>query len=638
MVNTKKRSISKKSKDRSIRKRLFKVFVRWLPLIVIGLIFGVARQAVDILRNDVLGRAFDFVLSEVGIDTYDALWIILILAVLSAVFSVITTYCMGKTTHFGMFDFTMSTIKHIKRLPMAFLERHSTGDFVSRINNDLKVIRDFIGDEFIRILISAIASISIMVYFVMKNWILGTTVIVVVAIIMPIIEKSMKKLEVLQVESLEKKGDTTSIASDVLQGIRETKAFNAREVVVSEFNKIAHEEQVSAINAAVKAMMGKLYSGLASQIPTVIVLGVGGWLVFAGKTTIGVVFALNTSLMILRGNLYTTTFGITMWKKVLAGAIRVFELWDKESEYDIWERERNNTMSYEIETDYIYSFKNVSFAYPLEKEDLNRDKEIKDENINKMILKNINIDIKKGETIAFVGRSGCGKTTLLKLMAGFYSVNEGAILRNGVNIADMTLDDIRADLAMVSQDSFLFSETIQNNISYGKGVGISESNDKNKITPEIDIINASKAANIHAFVQNQPQKYQSLVGERGIKLSGGQRQRVSIARAIYKNADILLLDEPTSALDTQSEYIVQDALTELMKEKTSIIVAHRLSGIKGADRIYVMDEGEIVEEGTHDELINNKGLYHELYQRQLFDKDIKVGAMIDMGRMIENGQ
>lgn len=625
MIKTKKQTSSpEKTKDRKIRKRLFKVFVRWLPLIVIGLIFGIARQAADILRNDVLGRAFDFVLSNVGIDTYDALWIILVLAVLSALSSVITTYCMGKTTHFGMFDFTMITIKHIKRLPMAFLDRHSTGDFVSRINNDLKGVRDFIGNEFINILISVIASISIMVYFVIKNWILGSTVIVVVAIIMPIIEKSMKKLERLQVENLEKKGDTTSIASDVLQGIRETKAFNAREKVVSEFNKIAHEEQVASIKASTKAMMGKLYSGLASQIPTVIVLGVGGWLVFAQKTTIGVVFALNTSLLILRENLYTTTYGITMWKKVLAGAIRVFELWDKDSEYDIWERQRDNTISSDAENDYVYSFKNVSFAYPLEKEDLYKEEKTIAENIDKMVLKNIDIDINKGETIAFVGRSGCGKTTLLKLIAGFYNVNEGVIFKKGVDIADMKLDDVRADLTMVSQNSFLFSETIHNNISYGKGVGIFESNDENKITPEIDIINASKAANIHAFVQKQPHKYQSLVGERGIKLSGGQRQRVSIARAIYKDADILLLDEPTSALDTESEYIVQDALAELMKEKTSIIVAHRLSGIKGADRIYVMDEGEIVEQGTHDKLISDKGLYYELYQRQLSDKDSEL--------------
>jgi ABC-type multidrug transport system fused ATPase/permease subunit len=375
-------------------------------------------------------------------------------------------------------------------------------------------------------------------------------------------------------------------------------------------------------------MKSSLIGRIASNMPGIIVFALGGWLVLNGKTTIGVVFALNASMGYLRYNTYMSMQGFTVWKKTAASAVRIFDLWDKKTEDETWENIDKDISHNNPKDHSVFTFNNVSFSYSDNIDDKDEEK-LKEKQKEAHVLKNISFSINKGETIAFVGRSGCGKTTLLKLMAGFYKAGCGRITKNGIDIRDLELDEIRNDMAMVSQDAFLFPVTIHNNILYGTGAGVNESDGNNYIEPGDEVIHAAKLARIHSFIEAQPKKYESLVGERGIKLSGGQRQRLSIARAIIKNADILLLDEPTSALDTDAEHKVHTALNKLMENKTSIIAAHRLSGIKNADRIYVMDSGEIIEAGTHKELIEGKGLYYELYHRQM--KETQVGINEECG-------
>lgn len=610
-------------------RRLLEEFKKWIPFIILAIIFGLVWQSTRVAINDVLGRALDFILDDNGIDPYDAIWIIVGLALIKGISTVISTYSTARTKNHGIFSFGSKVVNHIKRLPMTFIERYSTGDFVSRVNNDIGNIREFIGNQAVVIFESTVTSIVIIAYFIYKNVLLGIIVAVVMVIVLPLLDKAIKNLQHLQKSALVKKADSASKASDILQGIRETKAFNARDKVIEEYNAKVIKERDADIAANIKEGNGFLFAQLSSEIPSFIVLGLGGWLVLQDKITIGSIFALNASLMLLKSNIFGVFYGLTTWKKAAAAASRIFDISDKENEYTEWEKNQpDNKKTALKDSDIVYSFRNVSFSYAANKVEINEDgTNVEIESETKMVLKNINLNIKKGETIAFVGRSGCGKTTLLKLMAGFYKITEGCIIKNGVDITDMKIDDIRSDLAMVSQDSYLFPLTVHNNISYGKGFGLEKStgtDDNNEIFPENDITDAAKAANIHDFIENQSKKYESLVGERGIKLSGGQRQRIAIARAVIKDTDILLLDEPTSALDTESEYIVQTAFNKLMKDKTSIIVAHRLSGIKNADRIYVIDKGEIVEQGTHESLISSQKLYYELYQRQLQEQEMAV--------------
>ena len=231
-------------------------------------------------------------------------------------------------------------------------------------------------------------------------------------------------------------------------------------------------------------------------------------------------------------------------------------------------------------------YKNVSFEYEQ----------------NKSILKNINIDIKKGQTVAFVGSSGSGKSTIANLLLRFYDVNSGEILVDGTDIKNLTLESLRDKIGVVSQDVFLFNDTVKYNIAYGK----LDAGDE-------EIENAAKAANAHKFISAMPDGYNTLIGERGMKLSGGEKQRIAIARAMLKNPPILVLDEATSALDSESEKLVQEAIETLMKNRTVILIAHRLSTVKNADQIIVIDKGTVVERGKHQELLDKNGVYAKLY-------------------------
>lgn len=595
------------------------IFSKWFPLLILGSFLGIMQQGLKIAINDILGSTLDYITINNGIKPVTGMIIIIGLGLLNGVLGYNAVYIMGKVSYFGIYKFVVATIKKVKRLPLAYIERHASGDLISRMLNDLAEVCIFFGQQMLVLMMDVITCFVLIAYFLWKDLILGAIVVGCIIILVPVLDRAIKGHREIHKDAMSKKGNSTSKLNDVLQGIREVKAFNAKDIIKKEYADITADERDIAITAMKKENSGFLFGRYVGFIPPFVVYGVGGWLLLNDMITLGTIYAIILTIKYLTDSLYTVVQSATLWKKVSAAGDRLFELIDEKSEDEVWDEQKVSVEK--IDVNYVYSFRDVCFAYSTNQE---KD-DIKHISQNKLVLKNINFDISKGESVAFVGRSGSGKSTLLKLMAGFYPIKNGNIFKYGNNIAGQSLKQIRDDLAMVSQDAFLFPTTIQNNITYGMGIGNEKRNRENNITMDEKIVNAAKDANIHEFIEGQPNKYQSIVGERGIRLSGGQRQRITIARAMIKDADILLLDEPTSALDTESENKIQKAIDQLRKNKTSIIVAHRLSSIKNVDRIYVLDYGQIIEIGSHNELIDKQGLYYELYNKQL-DENNREGA------------
>jgi subfamily B ATP-binding cassette protein MsbA len=386
-------------------------------------------------------------------------------------------------------------------------------------------------------------------------------------------------------KSQETIGRISDILDETLSGMRIIKAFNAINFSKNRFEKEVKNYAEFNISMQKRQALAGPTSEFLGVFVVVAVLLIGGGMILAGNSELDagrfITFIAIYSQLLVPAKQLSSAFSNV--QRGLASAERIFGIIDlKPAITD--KSTAKNLEEFKSEL----SFNDVSFAYGEEK-----------------VLKNININIQKGETIALVGPSGGGKSTLADLIPRFYDPVEGEVQIDGVSLKDITVESIRAKMGIVSQESILFNDTIFNNIAFGKP----------ECTLE-EVMQAAKVANAHEFIAQMEGGYEAKIGERGTKLSGGQRQRISIARAILKNPDILILDEATSALDSESEKLVQDALTNLMKNRTSIVIAHRLSTIQEADKIYVMQDGEIIEEGKHENLMEKGGVYKKLIEIQ----------------------
>ena len=361
--------------------------------------------------------------------------------------------------------------------------------------------------------------------------------------------------------------------------------------VIKSFCREKHEEKRFAVNNKdyynVQQRIVRVDARTTPVMEVLSMTGVSIVLWFGGKDVINGAWTLGdfTAFILAVQQMYQPIKNFSQLNSTIQQAVsaseRVFEILDEESKiFNLPDAKNIDVFSNDI------VYKNVSFEYEQ----------------SKSILKNINIDIKKGQTVAFVGSSGSGKSTIANLLLRFYDVNSGEILVDGTNIKNLTLESLRDKIGVVSQDVFLFNDTVKYNIAYGK----LDAGDE-------EIEKAAKAANAHKFISAMPDGYNTLIGERGMKLSGGEKQRIAIARAMLKNPPILVLDEATSALDSESEKLVQEAIETLMKNRTVILIAHRLSTVKNADQIIVIDKGTVVERGKHQELLDKNGVYAKLY-------------------------
>ena len=475
------------------------------------------------------------------------------------------------------------TFEKMVRLPVKYYSNQSTGVLMSRITNDINLVQSSIPTiiSMFRAVLTMVGLIGVIFYMNYQLALIALVLYPIFIFPLSIISKKLRKYSHLGQERM---GDLTSVLQESFSGIRVVKAFVAEEKEVDRFEK-ANAQTIKYANKSVLA--GNLASPLTEALGSFgigAVLLMGGYQVISGTSTTGTFIAFLAALVQIYEPVKLFANSNNALQASIAASDRVFSMFDEEDEVI----ENKGTITCNAEGKDI-EFKNVSFKY---------DNDI-------YALKDVSFTVKAGSTIAFVGPSGAGKTTMAHLIPRFYDVTDGAILIGGVDIKEYDLYSLRHNIATVSQDAFLFNDTIRNNISYSKANATDE-----------EIKKAARAAYADEFIESFPEKYDTLCGERGVKLSGGQKQRVTIARALLKNPPILILDEATSALDTESERVVQKALDNLMQGRTSFVVAHRLSTILNADMIVVFNKGGIEAIGRHEEILVSSPTYKKLYEMQ----------------------
>ena len=481
--------------------------------------------------------------------------------------------------------FRMDIFRHIHKLPYGFFEKDTTGKLMSRAVNDVNAMLMTLARHVKDALQNIVMFLGLLFWVFYLKWDWALIAIFVIPFALVPVSIVGKKLRHLGRRGQEIIADITSTMLESFSGIKIVRAFGL---------EVIEEKKLDKDNQAFLDNMRKnvKYTELTSPLMEVLgifggsaVLWYGGSQVMSGEVTQGTFFAFILGMFMMYDPMRVLFKLYTDVQIALAASERVYSILDEEPE-----KMRDGEMDmpgfqHQIE------YKNVSFKYPSRET---------------MVLKNINLTVKKSEVLAIVGMSGAGKSTLADLLFKFFIVTEGEILIDGENINILNSHSLRSNIALVTQETFLFNDTILANIQFGRPDATRE-----------EVIDAAKAAHVDIFVRNLDDNYNTVIGERGVMLSGGQRQRIAIARAILRNAPILVLDEATSALDSESEKLVQDALHRLMEHRTTFVIAHRLSTIKTADRIIVMEQGEIIGSGTHEELMVDCPQYQKYYEMQV---------------------
>lgn len=503
---------------------------------------------------------------------------------IKGVFYYTYTSLMDTTGQRIISDLRKRLFAHIHDLPISFFHNTPTGELISRIINDATLIQTAVSRSLIGVMKDLFQIFGLLGVVFYLNWRLAAVSMIFLPLAVVPVVKFGKKFRQLSTNNQQTVAQVSNILHETITGHRIVKAFGMEQYETSRFaamidrlfSIIVKDIKINSLQHPIMEFLGGVGIGA--------VIWYGGHQVIAGQSTPGAFLAFLTAMVMIYEPIKGVSNINSPVQQGLAAAARVFGLLEiKPAIVDNPNAQDMPPFHQEI------SFQEVSFGY----------------GGGEMVLKKINLAVKAGEVLALVGTSGGGKTSLVNLLPRFFDVSKGRLLIDGNDIRNITVKSLRAQIAIVSQQTILFNDTVRNNIAYG---------DPNR--PDEEIVAAAKAAHAYDFIMQLPNRFDTIIGESGSRLSGGQQQRISIARALLKNAPILILDEATSALDTESEREVQRALENLMKDRTTFVIAHRLSTIDNADRIIVIQEGRIVEEGKHRDLLNAHGVYNTLYKMQ----------------------
>lgn len=488
---------------------------------------------------------------------------------------------MVKVSQNTVMNMRNQLVEKIEKLPIKYFDIHPHGELMSRITNDMDNLSNTLNTSITQIISGFCTLILALVAMLSINVILSVISILIIpaiAIVVIKISKITRKQFIKQQECL---AEVNGYIEEYVSGQKVIKAFNKEEDIIEGFEKVNETLRKEGFKAQFTSGAVMPISGAINQMGTAITMILSGILAINGKLTIGNIVSFNKFSSHFGRPINEIANQFNIIQAGLAGAERMFNIMDEKEEYtdNIDKPELENVRGH-------VEFKNVSFGY--------------DE--NKLVIKNFSLEANPGETIALVGPTGAGKTTIINLLTRFYDVTEGEILIDGKNIKEIDKYSLRNALGIVLQDTVMFSESVKENIRYGKLDATEE-----------EIKEAAKLANAHQFIKRLPQGYDTYLAEDGGNISVGQKQLLNISRVILNDPDILILDEATSNVDTRTEVHVQDAMNKLLDGRTSFVIAHRLSTIHNADKIVVINNGEIVEQGTHEKLINNKGMYYTMY-------------------------
>ncbi len=499
------------------------------------------------------------------------------------------SYLMSYVGQRVIIDIRRAVFTKLQRLSMSFYDKNKTGTIMSYVTNDVSALQGALVDNVVEMITESVILIASIVMMIYLDWKLFLVTFGTFPFVLGFIDLFGKRIRKSGSRIQEAAADITSVLQETVSSARVIKSFVREGYEVARFDKEnMNNFRANMKNAQLMATLTPTIEFVAA-IGVTIILWYGGNSVINGEITAGSLVAFLTYAVNISNPIKRLSRVIGNIQKALAAAQRVFDVLDLPETI----KDSDNAKKLPPAKGKV-CFNDVSFSY----------------NPGEQVISNISFDVKPGEMIAFVGPSGAGKSTVASLLPRFYDVDSGSITIDGQDLRGVTLDSLREQVGIVPQETILFNGTVYDNILYGRLDATKE-----------EVEAAAKAANAHNFIMELPDGYNTKLGDRGMNISGGQRQRISIARAILKNPQILILDEATSALDTESERVVQEALDRLMVGRTSFVIAHRLSTIKNADKIMVLEKGQLVEQGSHDELMAMNGLYAHLYQIQYRSKD-----------------
>jgi ATP-binding cassette subfamily B protein len=554
-----------------------------------------ASSGLNLMGPYLLGRAIDVFIAQNDLPGLGRLVLAMIAVyLLYAAFSYAQAYVMAGVAQRTVQELRADLFNRLQYLHLRYFDRQSHGELMSRLTNDVENISNVLNESITQLISSVLSVVGVATVMFLINLRLAVVSLVTLPLMVVISQWVAKRTRIGFRRQQEQLGELNGLIEETITGQRVVKAYGREKVVITEFDHTNANLRVASTRAQIFAgLMGPLMN-FVNNVGFAVVAGTGGWMAVRGVATVGTIasfvsYARQFTMPLNQiANLYNTI------QSALAGAERVFEVIDEPSE--ILDDPTALPLG-DIQGKVV--FDSVCFGY--------------EEGVP--VLKNVSLHAKRGDTLALVGPTGAGKTTIVNLLTRFYDIGEGRITLDGQDIRKIRKDDLRRALGIVLQDTFLFADTVMENIRYGRLDASDE-----------EVVAAARLANADQFIHRLPQGYQTPLSERGSNLSQGQRQLLAIARAVLADPSILILDEATSSVDTRTEKNIQEAMLRLMEGRTSFVIAHRLSTIRGADAILVINQGEIIERGTHQALLGAKGFYHNLYVSQ-FKGQLQPGGL-----------